>query len=127
MNRNQLLQIRPVIPTIMEAQASSLAEQFQNRTLRPLLKFQNELLVAIFRKYIARRKDVFNQLSKSKQRVYIEESIRKDQKFKHLLLGTIIGQFTTEEWEQYLEVEKELNRRMADMIIQRLQDQLIGA
>ena len=111
----------------MEAQASSLAEQFQNRTLRPLLKFQNELLVAIFRKYITRRKEVFNQLSKSKQRVYIEESIRKDQKFKHLLLGTIIGQFTSEEWEQYLEVEKELNRRMADMIIQSLQDQLIGA
>ena len=108
MNRQQLLQLRPDIPSIAQANATTNAEQFQNRTIRPILKFQNDLLCAIFRAYVHKRKAVFYQLSKPDKLAYVDQAIRKDQKFKHLLLGTIIGQLTQEEWLLYQEEEKEI-------------------
>lgn len=120
-----LLDIRPSIPTIVESDTSE-AEAFQNKTLRPILKFQHELLIAIFRQYIVKRKNVFPKLSRQQQEAYIEQAVRKDLKFKNLLLGTIIGHFTVEEWEIFQEQENELSRRISSMLVQRLQDALIG-
>lgn len=122
--RNKIIDLRPAIPTIMDAQISSRAEQFQNRSLRPILKFQNDLLLEVFRHYVEKRKGVFTQLSKPKQLTYIASSIQKDQQFKHSLLGIIVGQFTLEEWGIYKSEEKELSRRITNLLIQRLQDQL---
>ena len=100
-------------------QHSSSAEQFQNRTLRPILKLQNELLLAVFKHYLAKRKSVFYQLSAPKRLEYIEHNIRQDQKFRHQLLGLVLGQLTLEEWQQYQEEEKELSRRITQLLIQR--------
>ncbi len=122
--RNKIIDLRPSIPTIIEEKTCSSAEQFQNRSLRPILKFQNELLLDIFRHYIEKRKGIFHQLTLPKKKQYIEDSIRKDQKFKQLLLGTSIGQFTVDEWKIYREEEKEMSRRLTNLLIQRLQDQV---
>jgi len=94
---NQLKDIRPQIPTIHEKRSSSIAERFQNQTLRPILKFQHDLIIQIFKEYIQKRKGVFLELSPAKRLIYIEQSIQKDLKFKHLMLGVITGHFTLEE------------------------------
>lgn len=125
MNRQQLLQLRPEIPSISQADATTSAEQFQNRTLRPILKFQNELLCAIFRAYLDKRKGAFFKLSKVAKLNYVSQSVRKDHKFKQLLIGTIIGQLTQEEWLLYQKEEKAINRRISDLLVQRLQDQCL--
>ena len=122
--RTNLLQLRPQIPTILNEQEISPAERFQNLTLRPILKLQNELLVEIFKQYIKKRKGVFHQLSPVKREEYIQNSLRQDLKFKNLLLGTIIGHFTLEEWITFQKQEKELIRRMTSLLIQRLQSQI---
>ena len=38
---------------------SSVEEKFQNQTLRPILKFQNDLFIEVFRNYATKQKGVF--------------------------------------------------------------------
>lgn len=103
----------------------SPAERFQNEVLRPILKSQNELLIAMFRHQISKRKTNFDNFSPEDQFIYIEQTIRKDLNFRSLLLGTIVGRLTPEHYETYSPQEEELNRRTINMLIQRLQSQLV--
>lgn len=123
-DRTSLLSLRPQILTITEG-ATSTAERFQNTTLRPILKLQNDLFVAVMQHYFHKRKNVFPTLSTTKKLEYIEHSIRKDLKFKNRLLGIVIGQMTEEEYGLFTENESELTRRITTMLIERMRDQLI--
>jgi len=48
----------------------------------------------------------------------------KDQKFRNSVKGMIIGQFTVEEYQQYYRNSSALNKRMMNMVIERLKDQV---
>lgn len=115
------LSIRPKISGLEPA--TTPAERFQNQTLRPILKMQNELLCAIFSNYLQRRKVPFQQFSPDKQLQWIENALQKDQRLRQLMLGTVVGHFTLNEWEYYRTEESELTRRTITMLIQRLQSQ----
>ena len=104
----------------------SSAEQFQNDTLRPILKAQNELLVALFRHYLQKRKIAFERFSPEDQLAHIEQIIRKDLQFRSLLLGTIVGHLSPAQYLIFLQDEEELNRRAINMLIRRLQSQLVA-
>ena len=121
-DRNALRELRPKIPTIIEQEQTSTAEQFQNRCLRPVLKMQHELLLAIYRRYIEKRKNQYHQLPPVKRPKYIARSIQQDLKLRNLLVGVILGHFTLEEYQEYLTEEKELRRRLTDLLVRRLQD-----
>lgn len=124
MNRkNNILTLRPVLNLGVEH--SNEQEKFQNNTLRPILKFQNDLLLKCFQNYCIQRKCSFESLNEVRQRDFIEDSLRKDQRFKQLFLGLIIGLFTVQEYSEYLKSDKEYNRRIITMIAKRLQDELI--
>jgi len=64
-----LLGIRPEIKTTQLHDNMSSDERFQNKTLRPILKFQNALLLAIFKNYICKHKNTFYELSIEKRLV----------------------------------------------------------
>ncbi|MBB6003909.1 glyoxalase [Arcicella rosea] len=124
MNREENL--RKIRPTInLEIQAESEVEQFQNEVLRPILKLQNDLLMQVFIQYCHQRKGLFFKLSEKDKSLYIDQSIRKDMKFKHYLEGIIAGHFTLEEYQLFLQNEEELTKRMIHLLIQRLQSQLL--
>jgi len=117
-----LLSLRPELrlePTIDQS-----VEHFQNKTLRPILKFQNDLLIQVFKQHIRKRKNVFHKQTKPQQEEYIKQALQKDLKLKNLLLGCVLGLFTLAEWQQFELHEKELIRRTTAMLIQRLQSQL---
>ena len=117
LHQDQLLALRPEITT---EPADSVPEQFQNQTLRPILKLQNELLIRIFRQYISKHKDVFRRQSIAEQQAYIVKSLRQDPHLRHFLRGIISGHFTENEWQQFEEHEEEINKRMMKLIEQRL-------
>lgn len=119
----QVVKIRPTIPHIME-RTSTTTECFQNKTLRPILKMQNELFIVIFKWYIIKRKNVFSTLKKRQQIDYIAQSLKKDLKFKNRLVGVVIGQFTIVELQAFHAEEGELTRRITTMLIERLQSQV---
>ena len=121
---NDLLRIRPEIKKTKTFDTMSAEERFQNETLRPILKLQNPLFVKVFQQYIEKRKGVFYDLGLEKKLGYIESSLIKDQKFRNALKGMIIGHFTVAEYEHYTLNSSSLNKRMMNLLIQRLQDQV---
>lgn len=121
---NDLLRIRPQIKKTQQFATTSADERFQNETIRPILKLQNPLLLAIFHNYIEKRKGVFYDLGVEKKLAYIENSLIKDQKFRNSVKGVIIGQFTVDEYQQYSLNSSSLNKRMMNMVIERLKDQV---
>jgi hypothetical protein len=55
---------------------------------------------------------------------YIENAIQKDIKFRNSLKGMIIGQFTVEEYMAYIQNSSTLNKRMMNIVVERLKDQV---
>jgi len=104
---------------------SSSEEIFQNKTLRPILKFQNDLFMEVFMNYAVKQKGVFFTLSPEKKMAYIENTIQRDIKFRNSLKGMVIGLFTTEEYNTYIKNSSNLNKRMMNMLIERLKSQVL--
>lgn len=121
---NDLKRIRPEIKKTVTFSKMSEDERFQNEILRPILKLQNPLLVAVFKNYIEKYKGVFYELSTEKRIAYIENAICKNQKFRNSVKGMIIGHFTVEEYQIYSSRSSALNKRMMQMVLTRLQDQI---
>ena len=115
-----LVALRPEIPNARVSDDMSADEQFQNRTLRPIAKLQHDLLIAVFRNYIAKHKNVFYGLTAAKRLDYIENAVNRDQKFRNSLKGILIGQFTLPEYEQYISNSSALNKRMMNLVRERL-------
>ncbi|MDP5100565.1 MAG: glyoxalase [Nonlabens sp.] len=115
-----LVALRPEIPNARVSDDMSADEQFQNRTLRPIAKLQHDLLIAVFRNYIAKHKNVFYGLTAAKRLDYIENAVNRDQKFRNSLKGILIGQFTLLEYEQYISNSSALNKRMMNLVRERL-------
>jgi hypothetical protein len=103
---------------------TSKEELFQNQTLRPILKIQNELFIEIFCNYILKNKAQFNQFTIEKKLIYIENSILNDNKFRNLLIGTTIGLLQLEEYKLYSNNASALNKRIITMLIERLKSQV---
>ena len=121
---SSLTNIRPIIKTAVINSNMSFDEQFQNTTLRPVIKLQNDLLLDVFKNYIVKRKNVFYELSTEKQIDYIDHAIHKDMKFRNSIKGMIIGQFTIEEYSKYITNSSALNKRIMNLVMQRLINQL---
>ena len=123
--RDTLLKgVRPEIKSINKTAQALDIEMFQNRTLRPILKFQNDLLLAIYRQYIAQYKDAFYELNELKKPDYINHSLKANHAFRNLMIGTVIGLFSAEEYLSYAPQSSVINKRIISMLIQRFQDQL---
>ena len=122
--KSALLNSRPVISSAIVSSNMSHGERFQNETLRPIIKFQNDLFIAVFTNYIKKYKSVFYNLSLEKKMDYIENAIQKNIKFRNSLKGMIIGQFTVDEYEIYIINSSSLNKRMMNIVIERLKDQV---
>lgn len=120
----KFIQIRPSIPSARILPNMSSDEHFQNETLRPILKLQNDLLLASFQNYIVKTKNAFYELKLDRRMDYIANAIQKDIKYRNSLKGMVIGQFTLEEYEIYIKNSSALNKRMMNMVIKRLQDQI---
>ena len=121
---SDLVRIRPDIKTSQINDVMSAEERFQNETLRPILKLQNDLFLLVFKNYIRKHKNVFLDLSYDRQMAYIENAIQKDIKFRNSLKGMVIGLFSLEEYQTYIQNSSALNKRMMNMLIERLKNQL---
>ena len=115
-----LKSLRPDILTKTIKTEMSSEEYFQNTVLRPIIKFQNDLLIAVFLQFCTKYKNVFFDLSTEKKILYIESSITKDSKLRSSFRDLIIGLFSVEEYSEYLKNASALNKRMTGIIKERL-------
>ncbi len=119
-----LLNTRPVIASAIISPNMSQGERFQNKTLRPIIKLQNDLFIVVFKNYIEKYKSAFYNLSLEKKMDYIENAVQKNIKFRNSLKGMIVGQFTIDEYEIYSQNSSSLNKRMMQIVIERLKGQV---
>jgi len=120
----ELLALRPEISSAIVRAEMSFDEKFQNKTLRPIIKLQNDLLLASFRNYISKYKNGFYTLAIEKRLDFIENAVQKDIKFRNALKGMVIGQFTLEEFELYIQNSSALNKRMMHLVIERIKNNI---
>ena len=98
----------------------SSEEHFQNSVLRPIIKFQNDLLIAAFLNFSNKYKNVFFELSTEKKITYIENALAKEKTFRNSLKNAVVGLFTVEEYTLYTANASALNKRMLGIIKERL-------
>lgn len=120
----QVVEMRPEIPSAKVSEKMSSDEYFQNQTLRPITKLQEDLILEVFRNYIVKHKNSFYELNLEKRLDYIENAILKDIKFRNSLKGIIIGQFSLEEYRKYILNSSALNKRMMNIVKQNLQGRI---
>lgn len=107
------------ISNTIKAEMSS-EEYFQNSVLRPIIKFQNDLLIAAFLNVSKKYKNLFFELSTEKKIIYIENTLKKDGTFRNTLKNLVVGLFTVEEYTTYTSNASALNKRMVGIIKERL-------
>jgi len=108
-----------------ETNIQSLSDElFQNEVLRPILQLQNDLFIASFINFINKYKRDFYTRTVENKLSIIENAIQKDIKFRNALKGMIIGLFTTEEYALYIKNSSSLNKRMMNLLIERLKSQV---
>jgi hypothetical protein len=99
-------------------------EDFQNSVLRPILKFQNEIILAVFQAYVATHKGHFATFSIDKKIAFIDNTLSKEVVLKNTLKGMIIGLFTSDEFLIYSNNSSHYNKRIMTMLSERIKSQL---
>ena len=116
--------IRPVLKNLINSNTSNI-ERFQNEVIRPIIKMQNNFLVVFFEDYLKNRKIEFYIIKYEDQENKINTILTKDINFKNILLGSIVGHFDENEIKVYLKSTSDLNKRIIQIIKQRLLDNCI--
>ena len=114
-----LLALRPVV-LIETTDAANTVGTFLHATLRPVLKLQNGLLLAVVTDFV---RDHHIALRPTDQQHQLTELLGRNTKLRHTVVGLITGIFTTEEYTFYRPHRAELNRRLLEMALRRVLDQ----
>lgn len=125
MTREQsILHIRPQVETQINYEISA-SEAFQNDTLRPILKLQNDLIVYLFKHSKPVSKLNFDKKDTLAKKTIISDIMKNDQKLKDQTEASVFSFMTIDEVNFYFENRSEMKRRINTMIIERLIDNLV--
>lgn len=115
--------IKSIRPEILLTNPEQPLDQFQE-VLRQVLKLQNDVLLNLSIQFLENKyKDFLKRDSTIKDQL-LHQSLKKDIPFKKLLMGTIVGLFTLDEFSFYHQNEQEINKRLVEFIYKRLVTQL---
>jgi hypothetical protein len=106
---------------ITEAIQTNPNQLFQDTTLRPILKFQHQTIMALYHEYMASNKINYNHLTKIQKETQIEQSLKKNQNLQALLKGIVIALFDELELNYWITNKEEVNKRIQQLLIKRIQ------
>ena len=118
----RLTRVRPVLD--LDTTESRPVEQFQNETLRPILKLLNPTILCLVAERLSRYGVGFADMDRTDQRDRLRNLIKEDGRLKRTLLGMVVGHLTEDELETYLAHKDEVRRRTVPMLLARAQDQI---
>ncbi len=85
---------------------------------------KHDLLIACTKRYIATKKPDFSLLNTEKKLHYVNSCFEQDHALRSELRGVIIGQFTLQEYERYSAMSNAINKRIVNIIKERMLDHL---
>ena len=117
--------VKSILPIVIYDKSldSNEIESFQNSVIRPILKFQNQLLNELVLERVKNLNARFKLLSNEDQEVFILSSVKKDIALRNQLIGIVLAFFNQDEFKVYSLYNKELSKRIVEMIVQRVLDQ----
>ena len=117
MSRDQnILELRPTIHR--EVIESNSLEHFQNEVLRPILKFQHELLLKEWQSnpYFEKIKELQSQGEKRSQLAVL---FSKNPVLFSRFIGMCVGLFSTSEFEFYQNEKSQIDKRLKELLLTR--------
>jgi hypothetical protein len=120
---DKLLGLREEILT--EKSEQTPIEQFQNTAIRPILKYQHTIIIVFFNSNIHVQYIVSANSSLLKKQNQLKLFASKQLAFRAQLLGIVTGLFTDDEFEFYLSEKVNLDKRIANMILDRFYSTLV--
>lgn len=118
--RNQLVtSIRPDL-SHLDVSAASPIEKFQNQTLRPIIKLQHEILVALVTAIPHFSTLLHNAKTEEDYKGKVIAFLKLQSPAKNQIIGMVAGLFTTDEWMNYAEHKSEYNKRIIHMTGERV-------
>jgi len=118
-----LLALRPVLPQVLPATGEATPADFLHHTLRPVLKLQNELLLAVVADFVHDHHIPLATASATEQQRLLAELLTRNTKLRYTVVGLVSGLFTSAELGYYHQNRPELNRRLLELATRRVQDQ----
>lgn len=107
-------------PELFLNKANSEEEIFQNEILRPILKLQHELIITLAQEFLKSRNVTWEKVKEKDPFQWLNINIKRDIPFKNQLIGMVIGQFSKNELDEYLTFQKEMNKRIINMMTERI-------
>ena len=121
---SQLLALRPAVPTETDpAEATSTVGAFLHATLRPVLKLQNELLLAVVADFVADHGIALAGAEATQRQRLLTELLGRNVKLRYTIVGLVSGHFTAAEYAFYQLHRNELNRRILSLALERVLSQ----
>ncbi|QNH62732.1 hypothetical protein [Hymenobacter sediminicola] len=118
-----LLALRPTLPQVQPASGDATPADFLHHTLRPVLKLQNDVLLAVVADFVRDHHIPLASASLTEQQRLVAELLTRNTKLRYTVVGVVIGLFTTPELAYYRQYRSELNRRLLELATRRVQDQ----
>ena len=117
--------VKSILPIVIYDKSldSNEIESFQNSVIRPILKFQNQLLNELVLERVKNLNVRFKLLSNQEQQAFILSNVKKDIALRNQLIGIVLAFFNQDEFKVYSLYNKELSKRIVEMIFQRVLDQ----
>ncbi len=115
---------RPIIEKAKVYSQTSEEEVFQNTVLRPIIKMKHDLLIAHVRYYFANKKQDLSSADVHKKLKAVSTSLEQDNTLRTEVRGIIIGHFNVEEYEKFSQMTKALNKRILNIVKERMLDHL---
>ena len=100
-------------------------EQFQNTTIRPILKYQHTILIVFFSSNVHVQYIVSANYLLLKKQNQLKLFVSKQLAFRAQLLGIVTGLFTDAEFDFYLSEKVNLDKRISSMILERFISTLV--
>lgn len=119
-----LLSLRPLIPQATIDDITSKNETFQNLTLRPIIKLLNDSILMTTKATLYQFNKNFGNLPFDKKLDGLRTFLEKNQKIRYNLCGMVAGFMTSAELETYFQTSSEYNKRILQMVEQRVVDHI---
>jgi len=100
-------------------------EQYQSDVLRPIAKFQNEIILRGFDAYLKKYHLKLEGKSIKDQEEIISKAMKTNKELRCFYQGMLAGLMTTAEFEFYVSRRAEVHKRMTSLLIQRITSQII--
>ena len=119
-----LIALRPYVEAELTTAPDATAGDFLHRTLRPVLKLQNEVLLQTVADFLRDHHVPFRAASPPDQVRLVAELLGRNVKLRYTVVGLVVGLLTATELVFYRQHRSESNRRLLELATRRVQDQV---